>query len=752
MKDNIVIDTVLSETLLKVVRKYQKGGDEITIDQQLSSSTLSDNVSHLLFNKELSIEENLNNLSLRALNSKDTIAVLFAYKEIALEIISRWISRVLDGGIESTLGQVLCALARVVSCVPESCSLTEYFLTTASTKLGIHIFQHLLNDTNTNTVNSQNILLAFYRLMSHDRHRFNHFILPDVLYGILENSNDSIIKFLSIEILCMYLDASEESRQQMINTHIPANKEVDTLIGQFDDLFDDSINYKLLALLEAKRLSNFTKLESHRHAIAVKTKLIINIKPSQLTSLVVSICGVLVPRLLDEKNKNKGIESNGINTSFVPTANSVEVLRSLATNIQKSQATMIYGPAGAGKTFLINELAQRMSYDQSIVRIHLGEQTDAKLLLGTYASGEKPGTFQWRSGVLTTAVQQGRWVIIEDIDQAPTEVLSVLLTLLEKRELTIPSRGEVIKAKNGFQLISTIRSTSDVNRLPDLIGLRLWSLVQVSSPTEIDLRNILTNRFPILGRLLPKLIGCFKEIVRIYNTSNFINLNKGSHPRVISFRDLMKLCSRCSTMLANENIESTDGLLSQDVFDKIFAETIDCFGSAITELSALLPLVTVIGEKLEIPQSRINLYMTKHVPVFINNDAMLKVGRAVLRKSSQDNALNQKVNNSGTSSFARTNHSLRLMEQIGVAIEMVEPVLLVGETGTGKTTVVQQVAKMMNKKLTVINVSQQTESGDLLGGYKPVNTKTIAVPLQEIFENLFIASFSKRRMKSLLKF
>ena len=37
------------------------------------------------------------------------------------------------------------------------------------------------------------------------------------------------------------------------------------------------------------------------------------------------------------------------------------------------------------------------------------------------------------------------------------------------------------------------------------------------------------------------------------------------------------------------------------------------------------------------------------------------------------------------------------MEQIGVAIEMVEPVLLVGETGTGKTTVVQQVAKLMNK-------------------------------------------------------
>lgn len=85
------------------------------------------------------------------------------------------------------------------------------------------------------------------------------------------------------------------------------------------------------------------------------------------------------------------------------------------------------------------------------------------------------------------------------------------------------------------------------------------------------------------------------------------------------------------------------------------------------------------------------------------------------------------------------------MEQIGVSIQMAEPVLLVGETGTGKTTVVQQIAKQMNKKLTVINVSQQTEAGDLLGGYKPVNTKTVAVPIQEVFENLFIATFSGKK-------
>lgn len=46
------------------------------------------------------------------------------------------------------------------------------------------------------------------------------------------------------------------------------------------------------------------------------------------------------------------------------------------------------------------------------------------------------------------------------------------------------------------------------------------------------------------------------------------------------------------------------------------------------------------------------------------------------------------------------------------------------------------------KKLTVINVSQQTETSDLLGGYKPVNCRTLIVPIVEEFEELFPITFS----------
>lgn len=50
---------------------------------------------------------------------------------------------------------------------------------------------------------------------------------------------------------------------------------------------------------------------------------------------------------------------------------------------------------------------------------------------------------------------RGLWIVIEDIDLAPIEVQSALLPLLEKRELFIPGRGELIRAKPSFQLFAT---------------------------------------------------------------------------------------------------------------------------------------------------------------------------------------------------------------------------------------------------------------------------------------------------------
>lgn len=94
-----------------------------------------------------------------------------------------------------------------------------------------------------------------------------------------------------------------------------------------------------------------------------------------------------------------------------------------------------------------------------LIKIHVSDQADAKSLLGSYVCTETPGEFRWQAGALTQAVMDGRWVLIEDIDLAPTDALSVLRPVLETRKLFIPERGEEIYAASTFQLFATQRLT-----------------------------------------------------------------------------------------------------------------------------------------------------------------------------------------------------------------------------------------------------------------------------------------------------
>lgn len=693
------------------------------------------------FDNTIPAQTNLANLAETILHSNAISASLYTYQPIFLDIISYWTSKL----TQKDAVNILDASALIISLYPLSMSLTEEFLDRENE----HFITILQNTSTQPEEEIHRILLAYHRLLFHNKEVFAKYIRPDLLYNIISNpeckfSND-IVKYLAIKVVSAYLDMGEQAIHDMIKANITGDK---ALIGAYNN--DTAVDYHYLEVNEAKRISNFTKLPEAMDCLVLdKSRSYFILRPEELTERVVSICGILVPKIATSNTESKS------ENSYVPTEKTIEVLRKLAKLIQKSAPIMVVGKAGAGKTFAINEVSKYMGCEKSIVKIHLGEQTDAKLLIGTYTSGEKPGTFEWRSGVLTTAVQEGRWVLIEDIDKAPTEVLSILLSLLEKRELTIPSRGETIKAGNGFQLISTVRmSNEDARKVEEgeefsmnLIGMRIWNTIYMEDISQDDLNKILCNKYPVLTHLIPRLIKTYESVQNVYNNPKFISLNRGAHARGTSTRDLVKLCQRLDVLFSSNNITRPDQLIESSIYDSIFSESVDCFASSIGELKAMEPIIHVIGETLEISSSRISLFMNKHVPSFEEFDDHIDIGRTSLEKSK--NALLKKSVNS--TSFALTNHSLRLMEQIAVSVKMTEPVLLVGETGTGKTTVVQQLSKRLNKTLTVINVSQQTETGDLLGGYKPVNSKTIAVPVQELFESLFASTFSMKKNEKFYK-
>ena len=65
----------------------------------------------------------------------------------------------------------------------------------------------------------------------------------------------------------------------------------------------------------------------------------------------------------------------------------------------------------------------------------------------------------------------------------------------------------------------------------------------------------------------------------------------------------------------------------------------------------------------------------------------------------------------------------RLYALVANALRNNEPVLLVGETGCGKTTVCQMLADAFGKSLFVVNAHQNTETGDIIGAQRPIRNR-----------------------------
>ena len=154
-------------------------------------------------------------------------------------------------------------------------------------------------------------------------------------------------------------------------------------------------------------------------------------------------------------------------------------------------------------------------------------------------------------------------------------------------------------------------------------------------------------------------------------------------------------------------------------------------------------IIEKIGAEMGFPSERIRLYIESHSPSLIEDSTSLRAGRILIAKKPGSARRHPRP-------FAYTNHAKRLVEQLAVAVQHREPLLLVGETGTGKTTIVQHLADMLHHRLVVVNVSQQTESSDLLGGFKPVDPRTVAVQIKDSFEGLFERTFSVRRNQAFL--
>ncbi|KFK22114.1 hypothetical protein AALP_AAs43134U000100 [Arabis alpina] len=244
----------------------------------------------------------------------------------------------------------------------------------------------------------------------------------------------------------------------------------------------------------------------------------------------------------------------------------------------------------------------------------MDDQLDGKTLVGTYVCTDQPGEFRWQPGSLTQAIMNGFWVVLEDIDKAPSDVPLVLLPLLGGSCSFETNHGEVVRIAESFQLFSTIStpecSVSHIREAGNSLS-PLWRRIVVYPPDRESLQNILGARYPNLIPAAAKLIETYETVNSSlrpqFSGSKTENSATFSSPSRFSLRDLLKWCERIC------GLSSYDGLaISQeaaDIFSASYMSTQNRHKPPIQEFSGILKIGRVslsLGETASHDRSRRN--------------------------------------------------------------------------------------------------------------------------------------------------
>lgn len=455
---------------------------------------------------------------------------------------------------------------------------------------------------------------------------------------------------------------------------------------------------------------------------------------------------------------------------FVETPSAVQSLRALALHHSLRVPTLLTSAPSSGKSLLLSQLAQTLhpGARHQIITIHLADTSlDPRSLLGSYVSSPtNPGTFEWKEGVLVRAMREGKWVVFANIDKASSEVLGVIKPLVEslgldkyvggRAMLDVPNR-ETVVAEDGFAIYATrsiVPSRKGAFLPPTFFGAHKFHEVVVPTPSAEDLRIIIETKFRRLAGAAA--VG----LIHLWETVK--TLGTASSLRDVGLRELDKLCTRVEHVIPalqqamDIDISDTAFVLpvifpNPTVREDIYLEARDVFfGQGATTASARVHLETVaavVAEHVGLSQDRRDWLLHDRTPEFeIQRDVngrttAVRVGSARLRAIVQTSAITAPP----TRPFAMHKPAVQLLARISTAVSLTEPVLLTGETGTGKTSAVTHLAALLNRRLVALNMSNQTESSDLVGGFKPVDARVPGMALFDRFSELFSGTFSRKK-------
>ncbi|MFZ4580396.1 MAG: AAA family ATPase [Myxococcota bacterium] len=190
-------------------------------------------------------------------------------------------------------------------------------------------------------------------------------------------------------------------------------------------------------------------------------------------------------------------------------AQTAELLEHVASAVAAGEPCLLEGPTSATKTSGILMLAALLG--QPVMRVNLSGQTDTSELIGHYVP-DPDGGFRWQDGAAVKAVTEGLWLVLDELNLGPPQVVERLNALLEHpASLTLTERdhrvigSEECPIHPDFRIFATMNPAEYAGRAAlSPAGKDRWiRQLQVASPdaaaTEAMLNHAVWAEQPELG-------------------------------------------------------------------------------------------------------------------------------------------------------------------------------------------------------------------------------------------------------------
>jgi MoxR-like ATPase/HEAT repeat protein/uncharacterized protein YegL len=382
----------------------------------------------------------------------------------------------------------------------------------------------------------------------------------------------------------------------------------------------------------------------------------------------------------------------------VMTSTGYHILETLGFGYLLKHSVLLLGPTSTGKSFLIKWLSQVLGFR------HLAYAINPFTSKFEIIGGIKPdsrGRFLWQEGILLKAAREGLWLVLEEINLASSEVVEILNDFLITGKMSYSENGEQreLYPHPDFRLFATgnPESYSQRQKLSEIF-LSRFKIFYQKELSEEELSQVLSSLFR-MSASLALLIARFHITLQNQADSRIIGMGE-KDPYAFTLRDIIRLGKRLEPFLKQE---------SEDVefLRKLYLEFFCVYIGRIRNEAERDAMVSLLDTYFGFRAKGLDLDAVRSA----RSVDLMPLMKSLTTSKGSDFVPQQEAEISPTPT-QKMNLYLILKALINH-----EPVLLVGNPASGKTTLVRYLAREKQTNLFFVNLSSDTGIEELLGGY-----------------------------------